>query len=216
MADDSGRLTTLSDGNRAVKLNKSYSVFIRIARYALPFAAIIALIIVALIPYLEKNNDMVEQAGLSVDVLEPEAQTQLIKPDFETLDKNRNPVKIQADSAVQNPINPKIIDMQQPRAQFIGNDAAEIDVTAAKGTYEQETERLFLSTDVEIEHAAGYHLSAEELRIDSKNQQAFSDKEVTIIQENGNKITAQGADVFWDTGIITFQGPATLRIYDDE
>ena len=205
------RLKNLQTEDRNTKVGRGYSWFVKVMRLALPLTAIILVIIVTISPTMKDQLVVVPKESIVNQNSNEIGENELLNPNFETLDSNQRPVQVTADRALQNPQKPNLLRLENPHANLQTKDGSKIQVYALSGAYEQETEKLFLKNKVKIKHESGYQLNAEELRIDMKTKQAFSDKTVTI---DGPAATIQsmGLEGSVDNGILVFKGPATLTL----
>lgn len=208
---EEARLENLKIENRNTKVGKGYSWFVKTMRVVLPLIAIALTFIVIVLPKMKDQLVIVPKETLVQPTNSNIGANELLNPNFETIDSNKNPVKVTATRALQNQENPNLLKLENPQADLKMKDGSDVDIQAVNGAYEQETEKLFLTKDVIIKHASGYQLNAEELRIDMKTKEAFSDKNVTI---NGPaaKIEATGLEGNVDNGILTFKGPAKMTL----
>ena len=196
-------------------INKSYSFFVKVMRYLLPLSAVVLISLAFIWPQLKEDLVIMDKADLGISRDVTVGQTELLKPNFETLDSNNNPIKVQATKASQDQINPKLIQLEEPNADLLLKDGAALNVQSDIGTYEQETEKLYLQENVSIVHEEGYVLTGEELRLNMETQEAFSDKAITITDDK-TKIEAVGVEGDMKAGILTFKGPAKMTWYPKE
>ena len=150
-----------------------------------------------------KNEELLPDAAL--------AENELINPRFQSTDKDLNPYTVTAKSAIQNQQNPDLVKLDTPKGRMVMKGGATLKVEANSGSYEQKQEKLFLENNVMLNHQSGYILNTQELRVDLKEGQAFSDKDVTITGPEGT-IHAVGLDGNLETEILIFKGPATLTL----
>lgn len=203
------RLENLKIEKREAKVGKGYSRFVRSMRWLLPLCGIGLIGVVVLWPKMEKKLVVIPKAELVQQPQNEIGENELLNPHYETIDSNQKPVSVTAIRALQNQQNPNLIKLDQPNADLEMKDGAKVNIKAQNGTYEQDTQKLFLQNNVTIKHSSGYELSAEELRVDMVTQQAFSDKNVTI-DGPAATIEATGLEGSVDNGILTFKGPAKL------
>lgn len=204
-----GRLDGLTFKRDAVIIGKGYSRFIKAMRYILPLIALGLMVIIA--TWSEMDNKIVaipkeDLIPLSETVI---GQTELTNPRFESVDEFNQPILVIAQKALQSQTNPDLVYLTNPIADFKTDNGNAMHIEADEGTLEQEQEKLFLSNNVQISHDEGYTLFAEELRVNMKTKQAFSDKDVKITSGKA-VINAKGLDGNMETGILIFKGPATL------
>jgi len=205
------RLESLNLKRGAVSVNRSYTRFIKAMRYVLPLIAVALLVVV--ITWSEIDNKIV---AVPKEDLIPTSeaiigQTELTNPRFESVDEFNQPILIVAEKALQNQSNHDVINLTKPIADFKTEKGNAMHIEANEGTLEQEEEKLFLQSNVKIKHDDGYTLEGEELRVNMKTKQAFSDKNVRITSEKG-VITAEGLDGNMETGILIFKGPAKITL----
>ena len=203
------RLTELDFKANNASVNKSYSRFIKSMRLALPLLALVLTVVVMAWPEMDdkivtfKKEHLLPNTNL--------AENELINPRFNSRDRDLNPYTVTATRAIQNQQEPDLIKLDSPTGNMTLKDGALLDVKANAGSYEQKEEKLFLESDVELTHQSGYVLTTDELRVDLKNGQAFSDKDVQITASEGN-IEATGLDGNLETEILIFKGPAKMKL----
>lgn len=205
------KLSSLQVGEdyRQRKVNKGYTVFVRVMRYVFPVVVICMVLAIFIWPQLENDITVIKQEDLILDATPVVGKNELLKPDFKTIDQNGNPLRVQAERALHDQTNPKLIQLETPTGRFQLSSGDLMNVSAAHGTYEQEQEKLYLNENVIILHENGYEIDAQELRVNLKTQEAFSDKELMVRGEEG-QIEALGVEGSLDAGTLIFKGPAKL------
>jgi len=207
------RLSALNtDITHTRTFNTRYSAFIKASRYLLPALIIFLTVIVISWSVLDEDVAMIPQEDF-LDEIKEEAlvQTALIKPRFETIDENNQPVFIEAQKATQNKTDPALVLLDSPAAMLKTAKGETITLDALQGTFDQKKNRLFLQNDIHVTHEDGYLLKAKELRIDMINKQAFSDKNI-VIESANEHLEATGLDGDLEKGVLIFKGPAKLTI----
>lgn len=211
--DQQNRLNELNVGKRTTTVSRGYTLFVRSMRYVLPLIAVGLTVAVITWPDMDDKIVIIQKDEL-IPLSEIEmGENELLKPNFETTDAQNQPVHVTADRALQNQENPNLVKLDNPNADLKMKDGNPVNIKALHGTYEQETEKLFLQDNVKIKHGSGYKLQAEELRVNMKTREAFSDKNVSIQGPDAN-IIAIGLEGNMDEGVLIFKGPATLTIKD--
>ena len=201
------RLTSLSVGTERKTASRSYTKFIRSMRLVLP---VLALAIVAVLFVAPEFEDTIEP--LAKEEILPNsasAQNELINPRYESVDKDLQPFTITADKAVQDQNNPELVLLSDPTADMSLKDGTWVAVKSEEGIYEQNTEKLLLKGDVKLFHDSGYQLETEELRVNMKVQEAFSDQDVTAQGPEGT-INAIGLEANGNDNTLFFKGPAIM------
>lgn len=209
------RLDELKVQNRDISVSRSYSRFVKSMRYALPILAIILVVVVATWPEMDDKIVVVNKADILPNTESEVGENELINPRFETTDAQSQPVNVTANRALQNQENPNLVKLDKPVADLKMKDGKQVNIEALDGTYEQQTEKLYLQNNVIIKHESGYELNAEELRVDMKTREAFSDKNVSIDGPDAT-INATGLEGNVDEGILIFKGPATLTLKNNK
>jgi lipopolysaccharide export system protein LptC len=207
------RLSGLNDTARKTSFSLGYSRFVKVMRWALPIFALILMVVVIAWPELDDQIEAIPQEDILSSTEIAIGGNELLNPRYETTDSQNNPVFVKAQKAVQSQNNADLIRLDIPEADFKTTEGARVQVKAIQGTYDQAGEKLFLQDDVQITHESDYILNAEELRLNMKTQEAFSNKEIVITGQDA-KIQASGIKGNMRTGTLTFEGPATLTLYN--
>lgn len=209
------RLGRLTENVRApVRSGKGYTRFVRSMRLLLPLAALVMTVVIVVWPDMEEK---VVPLALE-DVLPDQSESvrnELLSPRFESTDQDQQPYTITAARAIQSQDNPELVQLEQPMADMLMKDGAWIAIEAKNGVYEQNADRLFLHGAVKLFHDRGYQLETDELRVDMKTRQAWSDKPV---QAQGPEATleAAGLEGAAGDGVLIFTGPAKLVLTGKE
>lgn len=211
MTDNHNRLDELTVGTRDNSISRGYSRFVKLMKYSLPLTAVILMVVVITWPEMNDKIAIIPKEDLIPQNAEDIGSNELLNPRFETTDAQANPVNVTADRALQNQQNPNLVRLEEPNADLKTKDGANVNIKANDGTYEQESEKLFLQNNVRIKHESGYELQGEELRVNMKTREAFSDKDVRVEGPEAN-IDAKGLEGNVESGILIFKGPATLTL----
>lgn len=214
LADNTSRLSSLDINAKETTIGKGYSRFVKSMRYLLPLIALALTVIVATWPEMDDKIVVIAKEELITTSQSDIGENELLNPRFETTDAQNQPVNITAVRALQNQENPNLVRLETPEADLQMSNGDRLNINANEGTYEQESEKLFLQNNVKILHESGYELQAEELRVDMKTQEAFSDKDVRIDGPDA-VIEATGLDGNMDEGVLIFKGPATLTLHNN-
>ncbi|HPD82554.1 MAG: LPS export ABC transporter periplasmic protein LptC [Alphaproteobacteria bacterium] len=209
------RLSDLHVHKRNVSINHGYTRFVKYMRYILPLVAIILMVIIVTWPEMEDKVVVINKDEIIPQSENEIGENELLNPKFETTDAQNQPVSVTADRALQNQNNPNLVKLDKPNADLKMKNGSAVQIEALSGTYEQDTEKLFLQNDVKIRHETGYELTAEELRVDMKTREAFSDKNVAVTGPDAH-IEATGLEGNVENGILIFKGPAKLTITNIE
>lgn len=206
------RLSALLDtrGERR-QPSRLYTRFIRMMRLLLPVLALILVAVLFIAPEFETAVKPLAREEILPG--SSAAQNELLKPRYESVDKDSQPFTVTADKATQSRDNPDIIMLQKPTADLMMKDGRWVAGKSDEGVYEQKAEKLLLKGNVRLYHDTGYELQTPELRINLNTQQAFSDQDVTAQGPEGT-LSAIGLEADGASNILVFKGPATLVLND--
>ena len=189
----------------------SYTKFVRTMRLVLPLLA--AGIVIVLFLWPSVDDEAIVPVRQDQDMLKSQTITknELTNPHFESADKKNNPYTIRAQRAVLGETNENLIMMEKPVGEMMLEGGAKVRVTSNTGAYRRDTERFYLSGDVDIEHDKGYTLKSQETHFDLRAKLAWSDKDVSATGPD-LLIVAKGLKADNDQGTLVFTGPATLTL----
>jgi lipopolysaccharide export system protein LptC len=190
------------------RLGRGYTRFVRAMRVILPLAAVGLVGLVIAWPDMEKRVEPLRKEELIPDSA-ANMENELIKPTFQSIDDKEQPFTITADLATQSRDNPDIVNLENPVGDLSMDDGASLAVKAQSGIYQQKDEKLYLKGLVKLSHNSGYTLESEEMRVNMKTREAFSDMDVYVQGPDGT-IQATGLEAFSQKGLLIFKGPAKM------
>jgi len=209
------RLSGLNSTEQNTSISHGYSRFVKFMRWSLPLFALGLMVVVMAWPELDEQIETIPQEDILSSNEIAVGGNELLNPRYETTDEQNNPVFIKAQKAIQSQNNSDLIRLDIPEADFKTATGEKVQVKAMQGTYDQTGEKLFLQNDVRITHESEYVLDAQELRVNLKTQEAFSDKSIIITGQDA-QLNASGMQGNMQKGVLTFEGPATLTLYNKE
>lgn len=199
--------THIGEIREPVRLSRSYTKFIKLLRIFLPLVILGLLALVFVWPEMEKPASLIPEEDLLKQ--SETIQNELIDPRFESLDSENQPFTITASRATQSTLKPELVALESPTADMIVKDGSWVAIKAEEGLYEQQSEKLTLKKNIHIFHDDGYHMNAEELRVNLKEREAFSDLKVSGHGPAGT-LNAEGLEAYGEKGLLIFKGPAKL------
>ena len=210
---NSGRLGQITPRSAGRAINRHYSAFVKAMRIILPLVALGMLAVLLLWPEGEKIAEPVRKEELfpQADM----AATELLKPRYESADRELNPFIVTADKATQTQDNADLIYLDKPVADITLKDGGKLDVSSENGIFAQSSEKLSLKGNVELVYDQTYTLSGDEMRVDLKGREAFSDQDVILTGPDGI-IKAKGMEAYSERGLVIFKGPGTLTLYPEQ
>lgn len=210
MNEPGNKLDWVTSGERR-SASEGYTKFVRVMRFILPLVAIALTAVIVLWDEMGARMSKVDQAKFMPEV--EQARGEMLNPKFDSTDSEGRPYSITADKATQDQNDPKIMLMQNPESFIKLGQDENMSGRSKSGVYEQEIGKLYLSEAVQLDHSSGYTLQSNELRIDLKTGQAFSDQPVHVEGKMGT-IDANGLEADNNSGLVIFKGPATLILVE--
>ena len=197
-----------SDEDTASTVARSarHTSVVRRLRLILPLVAVAIVVVMLAWSDMDENVEPVRRESVTPQTI---GKNELIKPKFQSEDKNQQPYTITADKAFQESDNLDVVIMQQPVADLALKDGTWLALKAKDGEYEQGAQKLRLKGDVRLFHDDGYELTADHLDLDVTTQTATTDSPVS---GHGPAGTIKGTGLKADgaKGTLIFTGPAKL------
>ena len=203
--DNLTRLLNLGRRKRA-RVNKGYTFLVRGLKLLLP---LIALGIVAVVIAWPRMDEAIAPVPKETILPQAAGSNELIKPRYESTDRNDNPYVITADRANQSAGNQNLVMLEKPVAEMTMKSGEKLSASARDGTYSQTDQALILSGDVVINHSSGYVLRTQALDIALKSDLATTDQTVAITGPDAD-LKAAGMTADNTAGTLVFGGPARL------
>jgi len=140
-----------------------------------------------------------------------EEQLTMLKPRFLGVDRKGQPYVITAETAVQDPADPRRVSLAQVQADITLERGAWLSLSASRGLYRQLEERLTLEGPVAIHSDSGYELHLERVEAALAEGRAWSDLPV---QGHGpfGAIAADGMRVEDHGDRVVFEGRVRVTL----
>ncbi len=179
---------------------------VRVAKYALPVAALALLSSIALWPEFSRTLENGRVTWRHLTMVQAGTGT-LLRPRYRGMDEHDQPYVISADTAQQ--MGPERVNLKAPRGDVTMRSGAWLQVRSRKGVYMQHANQLDLSDDVTLYRQDGTMLNADTATLDMKKGAAASD-DFTHAEGPFGTLDAQGFTLVDKGGVIQFHGPAKL------
>lgn len=139
-------------GGQVGRINRRYSRFILLMKFALPFSALVLVAMIALWPQLD--DPRFAPAG---SFLEPEAgQTTVVSPRYVGVDNDDQPYAVMARRAVSPAEGSGQINMQDPEAEITLRSGRFITLRSDAAVYFDAADELQLDENVRLTRDDGY------------------------------------------------------------
>jgi lipopolysaccharide export system protein LptC len=211
-AERADRLRSLNFDGQVRTHSKSYSVFIKSLRIALPLVALC--IMVLLFTWDDVQGLFEEDAGFvvveepAVKAMQSIGKNELLNPRFESEDEEGNPYIVTAKRALQGQsADDDLIILEEPVADVALSGGQWLAVKAQQSAFKQKSQRLLLKGNVEMFHDEGYTLFTQEMDMDAGSAQTHTDVHV---QGPKGVLDAKGLKAQRLDGTLIFKGPAKL------
>ncbi|WP_209003964.1 LPS export ABC transporter periplasmic protein LptC [Labrenzia sp. CE80] len=197
VADMTGA-TALPAESRAQRSARRHSRMVKVLRILLPLTGVLILagmtalvVVFNILTGLGIGNVSLSSDGLVMD-----------RPELSGHDGERS-YKVSAVRAIQRLSDPRIIDLENIRADIVLDPTQSAKVSALKGTYDNGAETLALYDGLQVEWSEGYIIDLAEVTIDLKSGALKTTEPFSIRSENGN-IRAGQLTYDQDKGIVRF------------
>ena len=125
-------------------------------------------------------------------------------PQMQGFDSNRRPYRVTASEAVQDLVNPKIVNLVSIDAHFATDDTNRAILKARSGVLDNARNRLGLRNGITIVTTDGYHVTMIDADMDTDKGNLISLKPVEIHSDDGNWLKANGVNIENKGAKITF------------
>ncbi|OUR78473.1 LPS export ABC transporter periplasmic protein LptC [Alphaproteobacteria bacterium 46_93_T64] len=199
-----------ADFERHLKSTGRYTRFVSVMKFTLPTLAIILVGIAFLIPAMDKEPDTISLEYLSIS--ESDQKLTMTKPRFLSSDKGNQQFMVTAESATQESISSRKIELTQMQADITLKNGHWLSVTAPKGWLDPDTETLDLVGGVEIFSDDGNQFSAKSARVKLKERRFMSPDGLTGHGPLG-EISADSFVANQVAGTLRFEGNVKMTLY---
>lgn len=133
-----------------------YSLFVRVMRVLLPASALALVALIALWPKLQGLEDSFVEVGIDSLNLEEDGRVRLDNPRYVGEATDGEPYAVEALSARVDPVTPRVIELEQMRAELPSTDSRDVALTANAAIYDRDEATIQLDDGIELTTADGY------------------------------------------------------------
>lgn len=156
----------------------AYSRFVGMMKWGLPALAALLVALVLAWPGVLKRNEGFQLSFSGLRGL-GEEQLTMVNPRFLGADAKGQPYVVTADSANQDPKDPRRVTLENVQADITLSDGRWLTLIAASALYLQEEQRLMLHGPISIYSDAGYELHLSQAQAALDEGRAWSDAPVS-------------------------------------
>ncbi len=194
---------------RPREVNRGYSRFVGLAKRLLPGVALVMLGLVALWPRLQEDFENLK--AIALPRLDPRdaRDLRMVNARYTGLDRQNRPFVITADVARQSPDVDQLMSLEGPKGDLTTASGTWIELTAATGLYQPETQLLELFGDVHLYQDKGDEFATDTAHIDMKESNAEG-HDHTVGHGPFGHVEADGFRILNHGDIIVFTGHSHL------
>jgi lipopolysaccharide export system protein LptC len=199
---------------RGVRAGGRYTRFVALMKVALPLAAAMLVLLVAIWPQIEKRSEGFRLGATGVTLTDTDGQ-RVVNARFNGIDSSGRPFTVTAASATQPESAADAIALDAPKADITTDGGAWIALSADKGAYHRKAETLDLDGNVSGFHDQGYEFRTAAARVDLAHGTAAGDSPVAghgplgELKGSGFRLSERGRH-------IIFTGKSKLTIFPAE
>jgi lipopolysaccharide export system protein LptC len=210
--------TARSDVKRLLSQDRGrtvrYSRLVGWAKFLLPSAAGLLLLILAAWPYLSSGVERLRSLFPKLDIAQIR-DLRMISPRYNGVDKEQRPFTVTADSARQNGIGngngDDLVALEGPKADLLTKEGNWMVVTGDTGIYQPETHFLDLFGHVTMFHKNGYVFRTTSARVDLDSGTAEGHEAITGEGPSGT-VEGEGFRILQRGDTVVFTGKSHLLL----
>lgn len=188
---------------------RRYSAFVRFMKRILPLVALV--LAIAVLGYAVQPRDSGQLAMSFERMGAIENDLAMINPRLTGTDDNGLPFVVTATSAVQLGPTSERVRLENVNADLVLEDGTELNVIAAQGVIDNQTQTLDIYGGIELSTADGYTAETESARADLRQGIVQGDTPVTAQGAMGI-LTAQSFTFERSSGMLHFAGDVRMQV----
>lgn len=195
---------------RVLRSARAYSRFVRTMKFLLPLSAFAVLAITLLLALFYDADDTLTFSFSSVEQVDNDLR--MVNPRFSGLDEENRPFLVTASSAIQDAADPRTVTLETLEADMSLSETTWVNLRAASGHLDTESETLVLEGDISLFTDAGYEFHTQRALVMLSERRVISETEVTGQGPLGS-LRADGFEAENAGEILRFTGNVRMRIY---
>jgi lipopolysaccharide export system protein LptC len=213
MVDERGArgYTASRPDNHAIFMRaQRHSRMVRVLRVAVPVGAVLLLVVVSLISWLDPIHMLARLPTASGSLVVSGSKITMEAPKLAGFTKDARAYELSARSAAQDLTNPDVIELRDIRATIESQDKSAINLTAVDGLYNRKSGMLKLAKDVLLTSST-YEVTLDEALIDTTSNNVTSDKPVQVKMLQG-VVNAKRLEVKGGGDVVRFLGDVKMTL----
>ena len=210
--DRSARVHTSRDrasDARVFRAALRHSRLVRLLRFAVPVAVVVAALIIVLSVYvLDPLRQLAKLPGSIGGLVVSGTSITMKEPRLAGYTQDRRPYVVTARAATQDVTKPETVQLQDLNATIEFKDAGKFELTARSGLFESKLDRLTLQDDILV-NSANYQAKLSEAVINVRTNHMVSEHPVEVMMKQGT-VNANRLEVTNSGEVIRFEGGVTM------
>jgi lipopolysaccharide export system protein LptC len=190
---------------------RRHSVRVRILRVALPVGIIVMLGAVVGLTYFNPVRMLTRLPLDPGKVTISGTKVTMAAPRLAGYTNDQRAYELTARAASQDVTKPNMLELQGIRAKVELQDKAQVELTAASGTYDRGSDLLTLLDDILLTSTSGYEARLTQATVDVKAGHVVSQKPVEVKMLNGT-LTANRLEVIDKGEVARFEGNVVMNL----
>jgi lipopolysaccharide export system protein LptC len=187
---------------------------VRMLRIAVPIAATVGVIALALTTFLNPLRFMYKLPNDLGTLVVSGTKITMEAPRLAGFTRDSRGYEVHAKSAAQDLANPEIVELKELRAKIDMQDKTNVEMTAQGGFYNTKSELLTLGPDILLKSTTGYEARLADAVVDIRKGNIVSDKPVAVKMLKGN-LDAKRIEVLNAGEVLRFDGGVSMTLYLD-
>jgi len=192
-----------------------YTRFVNTMKFALPSLAFVIIIAVLFWPNFMSTGKQVKEVAR--DTLKPTGlrNFEMDAPVYEATDERNRPYRLTATKARQTSRKATTVALDEPKARIKLADGDHVRISARRGRFDREKNRLTLNGNVNVHHDRNYSFRTEKATIDMKTKSAWGDRQVYASSPKAT-VSAQGFRIIDNGATVIFTGKSKVVLKLDK
>jgi lipopolysaccharide export system protein LptC len=204
-----------AETGRLLRAARRHSRLVRILRFAVPGGVALVLAGYVAVSYFDPLRMLEKLPNVSGKLTVSGSKITMEMPKIAGFTRDNRPYEFTAATAIQDILNPDMVDLKDIRATILTADQNVVQIAAQNGVYNTKADQIVLRDHV-IVITTGFHGKMREAAVDMKQGKVVSEQpvEVTlpegVIKANRMEVLESGELIRFERGVVvTLDGEST-------
>lgn len=199
-----------AETGRLLRAARRHSRVVRVLRVGIPAGLAVAVAVYAAISYFDPLRMLEKLPSVSGKLTVSGSKITMEMPKIAGFTRDNRPYEFTAATAIQDILNPDMVDLKDVRATMLTADQNVVQIAAQNGVYNTKADQIVLRDHV-IVNTAGLHGKMREAAIDMKQGRVVSEQPVEVTVPDG-VIKANRMEVLESGDLIRFEGGVVVTL----